>query len=62
MASVLDEIRSAAENGDGNLLDGVFAEMAEYRIPGKEARLWTKLKEEAEQRNFEGILALLPKA
>ena len=61
MEGVFEEIRSAAEDMDGDRLEDIVAEMEAYRIPKAQEALYRKLKEAAAQLNYEEILSLLPK-
>ncbi len=60
MKGIYAELWSAAEDMDCDRLEGIFAEMENYRIPVKEASLWNLLKKASEQYDYEKILSLLP--
>ena len=59
MEDALEEIRSAAEERDGDRLMDVFTEMNDYRIPGSRTKLWEALSEASENGDYEEILKLL---
>ncbi len=59
MEGVYENIRMAADDMDCDQLEGIFAEMAEYRIPESEASLYEKMKSAAAQFDYETILQLL---
>ncbi len=56
MESVYEEIRSAAEAADFEMLEGIFAELEAYRIPEAEEPRWTRLRKAAGGRDCEAIL------
>ncbi|WP_051533441.1 ATP-binding protein [Anaerovibrio sp. RM50] len=59
LEGVIEEIRAAAEDMDGDRLEDIFAEMEEYKIPEAQAELYNKLKAATAQLDYEGILKLL---
>ncbi|MBR3524205.1 MAG: response regulator, partial [Lachnospiraceae bacterium] len=59
LEEVFEEIRSAAEAMDCDRLEGVFAEMAEYRIPEDKAELYKSLHSAADALDYDAILSLL---
>ncbi len=59
LEGVFAEIRSAAEEMDGDRLEDIFSEMQEYRIPQDQEELYTKLKEATSQLDYGEILTIL---
>ena len=62
LEGILEEIRSAAEEMDADRLEDILAELEAYRIPKAQEELYRNLKEATAKLNYEGILAVLPKA
>ncbi|SHK26559.1 Signal transduction histidine kinase [Selenomonas ruminantium] len=59
LESVFEEMRTAAESMDCDCLEAIIGEMEEYRIPGKEAERWEKLKDAAARFDYDAIVKLL---
>lgn len=53
------EIQAAAEDMNIELLENIFTELEEYRIPKQEADFYQNIKKAAERLDYDGILALL---
>ncbi|MCR5094798.1 MAG: response regulator [Lachnospiraceae bacterium] len=58
MADVYEEIREAAESMDYDLLESIFEEMKNYRIPQTEKELFGKLKEASLRFDYDAIVEL----
>ena len=61
MEDVWEELRSAADEMDGDRLEAVFDEMEAYRIPEEQSELYGKLKDSTSRLDYEAILKLLVK-
>lgn len=59
MAEVFSELSKAADDMDCDRLESIFAEMEEYRVPDKDAALWKKLRDAAQNYDYGYILELL---
>ncbi len=59
MAGVYEKIRMAADDMDCDQLEGIFAEMEEYRIPESEKTLYEELRAATSRFDYEAILKLL---
>lgn len=59
MTEVLEGIKSAAEDGDNETLQDIFAEMNDYRIPKGFSELWTSIKTAADAGDYSALIALL---
>ena len=59
MEAVFEEIRSAAEEMDCEMLDGIFEEMREYRITSERKDVYEKIVAAAERYEYGTIIALL---
>ena len=61
LASIYEEMRTAAEEMDYDCLEAIIGEMAEYRMPEQEAKRWEKLKYAVGQFDYDTIIKLLEK-
>lgn len=59
MESVFEEIRAAAEDMDCEMLDSIFAEMGDYRIPAESKELFDKLKDASDKYEYKTIIRLM---
>ena len=59
MADVFEEIKSAAEAEDSEMLQDIFSEMSDYRIPKDFSELWTSIKAAVEAGDYSAITDLL---
>ena len=59
MESVFEEIRAAAEDMDCEMLDSIFAEMGDYRIPAESKELFDKLKDASDKYEYKTKIRLL---
>ncbi|MBR5419863.1 MAG: response regulator [Lachnospiraceae bacterium] len=59
MAAAYEEIRSAADDMDCDRLEQIFNEMNEYRIRPEDKELFEKLRDAAQQYDYDTILTLM---
>ena len=59
MADVFEEIKSAAEDKDGERIQDVIAELSDYRIPSDKKELWKSILAALETGDYAAILGLL---
>ncbi len=59
MSEVFNEIKAAAEDMDCDLLQGIFTEMEEYKIPDDKAELFKKLSSASQRFDYDAIIKLL---
>ncbi|MBR6469780.1 MAG: response regulator [Lachnospiraceae bacterium] len=59
MIEVFEEIKDAAADMDCERLDSIFDEMAAYRIPKENRKLFVKLKDASEKYEYKTILKLI---
>ncbi|MBQ7724271.1 MAG: response regulator [Lachnospiraceae bacterium] len=59
MSEVFNEIKAAAEDMDCDLLQGIFTEMEEYKIPDDKAELFKKLSSASQRFDYDAIIELL---
>ena len=59
MEAVFDEIRSAAEEMDCEMLDGIFEEMREYRITAERKDVYEKIVAASDRYEYGTIISLL---
>ena len=59
MADVFEELKSAAEDKDGERIQDVIAELSEYRIPSDKKDLWASIMSAIEAGDYDSIADLL---
>ena len=59
MSEMYPMLKSAAENMDCDQLEGLFAELDNYRIPDKDKAVYAQLKEASDKYEYDKILEIL---